>query len=144
MTPHRWTDVPIGQDRRNVRLSYLKANAFELMFAVAAAVAGSSTLINPSINGDQAIGAVLGFAGLIWAALYLIGGMLIVFGLIKPSVRCEVAGLILLALGILANAAAIVGERGWVGLTTAVFYVGWAVAAYIRARLVLRIARIPR
>lgn len=140
MSPHRWTDVPV--DRRNVRLSYLKANIFELMFAVAGIVAGAGTLLNPKINEEQAIGLVLGQAGLLWALLYLVGGLMVVTGLTRPTVKLEVAGLMMLSLAVAANGIAIVGENGLRGLTTACFYMGWAGAAFVRADLVLRIARI--
>lgn len=142
MTPHRWTDVPVDGDRRNARRSYLVANAFEAMLSLSAVVAGVGYFASPEVLDESSVGVVLGYAALAWSALYLVGGLLTVVGLFRPSIRLEVAGLIMVAGGILASATAIVALRGWTGAPTAVFYIGWAVAAAIRVWLVLRIARI--
>lgn len=141
--PHRYTDIPIRpSDRRNVRRSYMAANAFEAMLAIAAITAGASGLANPSSIETSALGGLFGVVALAWSVAYVISGLLVLYGLGRPHVRVEVVGLCVLASAITGNAVALVAANGWLGMTAAAFYIGWAAASVIRARIVVRLARI--
>lgn len=143
MTPHRWTDVPVAPtDRRSVRRSYLIANAFEGMLAVAAVVGGLGGLLaSDETVQASALGALLGGVVVVaWNVLYVTGGACVLVGLLRPSPQFEVVGLALVSGGVAANGVAIITERGWLGLTASAMYLGWAVACVVRLRLVMRLS----
>lgn len=141
--PHRYTDIPIKpSDSRNVRRSYLTSNAFEAMFALSAIVAGVSSFVKPETVERSALGDLYGVFALIWSATYIVSGASILYGLVRPNIRAEIVGLGLLGGAICGNAFALVSERSWLGAAAASFYIGWAAASVIRARLVIRLSRI--
>lgn len=141
MSPHRSIPVLVWRGR-GARRSYALINSFELMTAISAAVGGLAALLQPSTTAHSSLGSLFGYLALLWAGANVVSGIMIVVGLVKPSVRIEVAGLCILAGSIGGQAVAIMAERGWIGVGIAVFYTGWASAAIIRARLVMRLAAI--
>lgn len=118
------------------------ANAFEVATALSAIVAGVAGIAAPrEVVATSSLGELLGIVALVYSCGYVAGGVLTVAGLVRLSVRLEVAGLVLLGGCIVAQAGALAFVRGMQGLPTGVFYLAWAVAAYARAWLVLRISR---
>lgn len=145
MSPYR--RIPIltwvrANERRGARRSYAWINSFELMLAVSALVGGVVNIVNPETSAHSSLGELFGYLALLWAGANVIAGAAIIVGLLRPSMRLEVAGLCLLAGSIAGQAVAITAERGWIGVAIAVFYIGWAAAAVIRARLVIRLSEI--
>lgn len=142
MSPQRWTDLPFTPDRRSAWRNYVFANAFEMMLGVSAIVSGVAGLVRPLADTEQtALGELFGYAANAWSVLYLVGGVAIVLGLGRVSVRLEVAGLYVVAGAIVAQSVAI-ALLGWAGVASAGFYLGWGVAALARAWRLTRVQRL--
>lgn len=137
MSPHRRIPILLWPSI-GPRHTYLLVNSFEFMLAVSAMLSGLVTALNP--NAQTSLHELFGQFAILWAVFNIVSGGMIVYGLARPSVRVEVAGLCILAGAIAGQAVAITAQRGWIGVAVAVFYIGWASAALIRARLIVRLS----
>ena len=123
-------------DRRRLRLAYIGDNCHAFCLGIAAMLGGTAAILHPVSHRSTALGQVLGSAAPLWNVLYVAGGMAVVFGLARPSLRTELAGLALLGAALVDNAVSLIVVHGWVGFTSATIYVAWAAASFRRARVV--------
>lgn len=129
-------------DRRRFRSSYMRANAFELWIALAAALTGITFLVEPAALSNSVVAENTGWLGYAWGGLYAAGGIFTVAGLALPSIRIELAGLSLLGSMALIDGMALLLVRGPAGIRIAMLYLALPVAAAMRAQLVARLARV--
>lgn len=72
--------------------------------AFAFMLVGAAYLLAPEATAIASpVGRDLGIFEIVWSALYVLGGASIIYALARPSARARVAGLALLATGLLMN-----------------------------------------
>lgn len=121
------------------RATDLFGASFELLIALAAIVTAVSYFANPALLADAAVGDQAGPLAIAWSALYGAAGVAIFYGLIRPALRFELAGLSLLAAAALVNAVAIYVLRGPSGLGSILTYLALVPACGMRGFLVWRL-----
>lgn len=126
-----------GGARRQLRNSYLIANAFELFVALLAIVAAISYLLDPQNLSNGTIGHVQ-FPDALWFGLYGVGSILVVIGLVRISPRIEVMGLCLFCASVLIQALAIAQLRGWPSAASIAIYTGFAIASILRSYVLVK------
>lgn len=141
--PQRGTDPQpaMAPDRRSFRRNYLDGNAFEWWLALAAIVGSIVQFFDLDALFAASIGRQVGNWAIVWNALYLAGGLMIVVGLYGPTLRVELAGLCLFFAAVMVNASAILSIFGSQAIATTLAYLAFGTAAWRRALLVLRIVR---
>jgi hypothetical protein len=154
----RKTDLPSDAvvPAQPVRFAYLYANAFEAAVAIAAIVAALQYWVIPTAQAG-AVYEKMGAWAPAWAALYGVGGLLVLFGLavhghwvtvrgwhLAGDGRMELAGLYFVGTALLVNAIALLdaGLGSSPSLTT---YAALWLACALRIRLIRtqRKAEIP-
>lgn len=123
---------------------YVVAHAFEAALGIAAAVAGVVYFIDPASLHQTSIGHNLQGLAFAWSALYFLGGLLMVGGLFVGSLRMELAGLCLFIPAMLTQGVAIMLFAGTRGVSPAMSFVAFCVAALLRARTVWHLAQARR
>lgn len=127
----------------DARRAYLEAHVFELSLAIVAMVTAATFFASPDTLEHSAIGRAVHPFDYAWNGLYIVGGFLIVIGLVRPSHRLELAGLIMFgsAITVAGIALAALGSAGWplkvVSLGT---YIAIATGCAIRAGAIVRIS----
>jgi hypothetical protein len=74
----------------------------------------------------------------LWSVAYFASGLIIWFGLLRPSPRVEIAGLYLLGSATSINGIAILSVFGLRGASTSITLFTLTVASWIRASFVMR------
>ena len=118
------------------RFSYLASNAFELFLCGLTLYAAIQFVVSPDALYESTVGRLLHPWDYAWIALYGVSSALVVFGLVLPSPRLEVAGLLGYAAGVLVNLialVALVGNQSVIGICT---YSALSLAALVRAHYV--------
>ena len=148
MTPDRYLphDRDVVRARAGVRAGdarsgYLQAHAFELLIAVLAAVSALAFFLDPGALARSPIGRAVHPFDTAWNVLYLAGSALVVAGLVRPSYRLEVAGLVMLSSAIAAGTVAVVAIRGAAGVSSITIYVAAAAACLVRVRVIRHVER---
>lgn len=120
----RKRDVPVAVDRRTGirRVHPAAANSFELFVALLSINAGIAFLLSPDDLEHAAVGQLLHPWDFAWNVLYVVGGLLIVVGLMRRSVRVEVAGLWLFASAVAIADLAVIAVAGLVGAAAVAIY----------------------
>lgn len=136
---HRVGDVT--PERRHYRRAYLIGNGYEFLIACSAVLSGIVFFLDRGALENSSIAQEAGAAAYVWAGLYLLGGLATAYGMLRPSVRFELAGLSLLTSAIMINACAIAISRGATGYATALTLFAFAAASLGRAWLVLALVR---
>jgi hypothetical protein len=127
----------------DARRAYLEAHVFELSLAIVAIVTAATFFLSPATLEGSAIGHAVHPFDYAWNGLYLAGGLLIVVGLVRPTHRLELAGLIMFgaAITVAGVALAALGSAGWalkiVSLGT---YTAIATGCVIRALAIVRVS----
>lgn len=124
--------VAIDGRRSDARRAYLEAHVFELLLAALAALAALGFFFQPDELARTAIGRAVHPFDYAWNVLYLTGGVLVTAGLVRPSYRLEVAGLVMLGAAIAGAAAALLAYRGANGLASLAIYTAAAGACFVR------------
>lgn len=125
----------------DARRAYLEAHAFELLIAVLAAVSALAFFLDPGALARSPIGRTVHPFDTAWNVLYLAGSALVVAGLVRPSYRLEVAGLLMLSSAIATGAVAVIAVRGVAGASSITIYVAAAAACLVRVRVIQAVER---
>jgi hypothetical protein len=116
-------------------------NIFELWVGLAGIITGVVFLYSPASIDNNALSKTIGYllsAG--WNLSYLLAGLLIWLGLLRPSPRWEVVGLYLLGSATAINGVAITSYFGLRGVATASTLFALGIASWLRASFVLKTA----
>lgn len=116
-------------------------NIFEMWVALAGVVSLVVFFYDPASINRNALAQTIGhtFAAACIVA-YGCAGLVIFYGLLKPSPRWEIVGLFILGSTTSVNGLAILSIFGLRGAATAVTLLALTVAAWLRASLVMRTA----
>jgi hypothetical protein len=114
-------------------------NVFELWVALAGIVTGLVFFYSPASIDQGALAQTIGhmLAG-VWSVSYFLAGLIIWFGLLRPSPRFEIAGLYLLGSATSVNAIAIMSIFGVRGAATGITLFSLTLASWVRASFVMR------
>lgn len=127
--------------QRTLRGRNALLNVFEMWVALAGIVTGLVFLSEPNSIRQNAITETIGYTlAAAWSLAYMVTGLIIWYGLLRPSPRWEVVGLFLLGSATSANGIAILSIFGLRGAGTAVTLLALTVAAWLRASFVMRSA----
>lgn len=117
-------------------------NIFELWIGLAAVISLCVFLADPNGIEHSSVSDVIGHTWTeVWQVGYGISGMLIWFGLLRPSPRWEIAGLSILGSTTSINGVAIVHYFGLRGAAPALTLLALAVASWSRGLFVYIAAR---
>lgn len=127
----------IIQALMKVRSRNVILNLFELWVGIAGIASGFVYFYAPaSINGNSITITVGHSWAAIWNVIYFIAGLLICYGLIRPSPRWEIVGLYMLGSATAIQGVAIWFVFGLRGMATALTLITLTIASWIRATLV--------
>ena len=116
-------------------------NVFEMWVAFAGVVSGIVFFYAPASIDNNSLSQIVGYwLSAAWNISYFIAGLMIWFGLLRPSPRWETAGLFLLGGATGVQAIAIDSIFGLRGAATATTLFALTVAAWWRASYVVRTA----
>jgi hypothetical protein len=118
------------------RRAYLFANAWALVIAISAVLTSAFYFVNPeALLGTALAHSVPAWTAFTWNICYGWGGLLMIYGLWKPSRPIDILGLSALAAGMLLNAIAILFVRGDQSIASAFVIIAFAIAACMRIAL---------
>lgn len=127
----------LGRLRHTLRGRNAILHVFELWVGLAGIVSGIVFFYEPASINRDAISITVGHAAAeAWVLSYLVSGLLIWFGLLRPSPRWEVAALWLLGSATATEGIALIAVFGWHGVATAATLIALTVAAWLRALIV--------
>lgn len=116
-------------------------NVFELWVALAGVITGLVFFYAPASIDKGALAQTIGHAlASVWSVSYFAAGLVIWFGLLRPSPRLEIAGLSLLGSATSVNGIAILSVFGLRGAATSITLFTLTFASWIRASFVMRAA----
>lgn len=114
-------------------------NVFELWVALAGIITGVVFFYQPSSIDHSSLTQTVGYDfAAAWSISYFCAGIIIWFGLLRPSPRVEIAGLYLLGSSTSVQGIAIFSVFGLRGAATAVTLFTLTMASWIRASIVMR------
>jgi len=114
-------------------------NVFELWVALAGIITGFVFFYQPSSIDHGSLAQTIGYTlAAVWSVSYFCSGVIIWFGLLRPSPRVEIAGLWLLGSATSVNGIAILSVFGLRGAATSVTLFTLTFASWIRALIVMR------
>lgn len=114
-------------------------NVFELWVALAGIVSGIYYFVDPnSLQRNSVANQIGNHWAEVWSWLYFCSGVMVAYGLLRPSPRVEVAGLSILGSTTAVNAVAITAVFGTRGVATIATLATLTVASWVRAILVYR------
>lgn len=125
---------------RRWRAEYLLANIFEACIGVAAAVGSVGYFFDKGSLLEASIGEGLKGFATTWSLLYFLAGLTITVGLLRMSLRIELAGLCLFFPAALLEAVTILLFAGGKGWAPGTLFAGLALATLLRAIVVWRVA----
>ncbi len=112
--------------------------AFELATAIAWLLTGITNLVSPSALAHSAVGRnVIPFAQ-IWSGLYILGGLAVIAGVLRPLPALRVAGLLLLGTALIMQTVAAVSFAFTPRSVSPAVY---AAAAFLRAWVLIVLIR---
>jgi hypothetical protein len=143
--PARLFDRHLVRMQQTLRGHNAILHAFELWVGLAGIIAGVVFFYSPASIDNNAISQVIGhILSATWEVGYLLAGMSIWYGLLRPSPRIEVVGLWLLGAATATQGIAIFSIFGLRGATTALMLLALTVAAWLRALVVqAMVMRLP-
>jgi len=114
-------------------------NIFELWVGLAGVVSGVIFFYDPAAIDNNALAQTIGFGlAATWNIMYFISGLLIWYGLLRPSPRMEVTGLFILGSATAISGVAIISFFGMRGAATASTLFALAIAAVLRGGFVYK------
>jgi hypothetical protein len=126
------------------RRSYISANSFQLWVGIAAAIGALFFWFYPAALGSSSVGRSVGALDDLWNALYFVGGVATVYGVVRPSVRGEITGLSLLTAALITQAAAQLVRVGKIAVPSVVILVCLSVACLDRLNVLWSAYHIDR
>lgn len=135
--PARLFDSALSRMQRTLRGRNAVLNAFELWVGLAGIIAGAVFFYSPASIDQNALTQIVGYkASATWEVGYLVAGILIWWGLLRPSPRWEVVGLWLLGAATATQGIAIGEIFALRGSATAATLLALTFAAWLRALIV--------
>lgn len=142
----RWWRLPIREEKNLLsRLEYTLrgrnaiVNIFELWVGMAGILSGIIFFVDPLAISGNVLSKQIGFGlAVLWNILYFICGFLIWYGLLRPSPRWEVVGLLTMGSVTAINGVSIISFFGLRGVATASISISLSVAAWVRGIYVFR------
>ena len=123
--------------RRTLRGRNVLLNLFEMWVGLAGIISGVVFLYDPSSIHQNAISQRLGYtASAAWVITYMLAGIAIWYGLLRPSPKWETAALWILGGATMIEGIAILSIFGLRGVASASLLLALTVAAWVRAVLV--------
>lgn len=117
-------------------------NIFELWVGLAGVISLILFIYDPLAQRNSSISHAIGHKwAVVWQVAYGIAGLMIWYGLLRPSPRWEIAALCVLGSATAINGVAILNLFGLRGITTAATLIALSGASWIRAFLVYNAAR---
>lgn len=141
LTPRQAIGPLVGVREKDKRRAYLEAHVFELLIGVLTVVSALTFFASPGDLARTPIGHAVHPFDTAWNALYLGGGILVAVGILRPSYRLELAGLLFLSSAIAGAGAAIALEVGTRGASSISIYAATAAACIVRITVILRLER---
>lgn len=127
--------------QRTLRGRNVILNIFEMWVGLAGIISALVYLYDPTAINKNALAVTLGHElAAFYNIAYGIAGLVIWFGLLRPSPRWEIVGLYILGGTTAANGLSIVSVFGLRGVATSSTLLALTVAAWIRAGFVMRTA----
>lgn len=125
-TPH------VNVRSADTRRAFLESHVFELLLAALGVLAALGFFFEPGELAHTAIGQAAHPFDYAWNVLYAAGGALVVAGLVRPSYRLEVAGLVMFGAAVIGAGVALVAYRGHNGLASFAIYLATGGACFVR------------
>lgn len=127
--------------QRTLRGRNALLNVFEMWVALAGVISGIIFFYAPASIDRNALSLIVGYwPSAVWNVAYFTAGLIIWWGLLKPSPKWEIVGLWLLGGATAVNAIAIGSVFGLRGAATALTLLALTVASWLRASFVFRSA----
>jgi hypothetical protein len=134
-----WRPNLIARLQRTLRGRNAMLNVFELWVALAGVITGLVFFASPASIDQGSLAQTIGRTlASVWSVSYFASGLIIWFGLLRPSPRFEIAGLYLLGSATSINGIAIVSVFGLRGAATSITLFTLTFASWIRASFVMR------
>lgn len=135
----------MGQDQPKVsraeRVRYVLRSPFEAALAVVGVLGGIAYLISPAVFAQASVGISLGSLLPVWTAMFAIGSLAVLVGLVALNPRLELAGLSLFSAALLVEAVAIFDVHSLLGVVSELEFLALALAPVGRAYTILLIIR---
>lgn len=130
-----------GRMRRTLRGQNAILNVFEMWVALAAVISGIIFFYQPASIDGNALSLTVGHSlATVWNVMYFAAGLVIWFGLLRPSPKWEIIGLSLLGSATSISGVALWSVFGIHGAASAITLLALTVAAWLRASFVMRTA----
>lgn len=121
--------------RRELRIDLLRRNAFEFLTAVLGLLAVPMILLGRGLHAS-AVGHMTASLAPFWLALYTLGVLFIIVGLLKLSPRAEIIGLVLFTASMVTDGIAVLVYSGGGGAAGAMVFLALGLASLWRVHLV--------
>lgn len=127
------------------RRTYIFQNSIEFVMGIAVIVASITFFLDPDSLRRNSVGVTLHPFDFAWNAIYGVSGLMILWGLWRPSLRFELGGLLFLVGALLVQITAIWSIAGYPGIAVLLSLLTFVVGFLIRAWVVLcaALARSP-
>jgi cytochrome c oxidase assembly factor CtaG len=133
--------VVITRLHASIRGRNMLLNIFEMWVALAGVISGLVFFYSPASIDNNALSQTIGHDfSAVWNVSYFVAGLIIWYGLLRPSPKWEVVGLYILGGATAINGLAICSIFGLRGVPTAATLIALAVASWLRASFVFRTA----
>lgn len=127
----------IAQLQRSLRGRNALLNIFEMWVGMAGIITGIVFFYDPASINRNALAVVIGHTlSVIWNLSYFLSGLMVWYGLLRPSPRVEISGLFLLGASAGTNGIAIESIFGLRGTATAMTLISLCAASWVRASFV--------
>lgn len=131
----------VSRLQRSLRGRNVLLNIFEMWVALAGIIGGAVFFYSPASIDNNALSQTVGWdLSAAWSISYFLAGIVIWYGLLKPTPRWEIVGLFLLGSATSVNGVAISSVFGLRGAATATTLLTLGAAAWLRASFVMRTA----
>lgn len=141
LTPSRLAARFIDRLQQTMRGRNAIVNVFELWVGMAGILSGVSFFYSPASLDHNSVAVTIGYtAAACWITSYLISGILIWHGLLRPSPKWEIVGLWMLGSATAANSIAILYVFDARGVASAAMLAALTLAAWTRALIVQTVA----
>lgn len=141
ITPSRLAAHLVNELQTTQRGRNTLINVFELWIGLAGIIAGIVFFYSPAAIDRNAVTLTLGHTtATIWISGYTIAGLLLWYGLVRPSPKWEIVGLWLLGVATAWNGLAILNIFGLHGTASATTLLALTIAAWTRALIVQSVA----
>lgn len=130
--------------RRELRRDLFARNAFEFLVAALALLAVPIILLSKGGLHTSAVGHMTASLAPSWLALFGLGALLILIGIIRLSPRAEIIGLILFTAAMVTDGVAVIFYSGGGGAAGAMMFLAIGIASIWRVRQIWKLVDAAR